>query len=445
MGPAASSSYGMNGNSRAAMPAARLAPMTRTQTGRTVADRPISPTVVPTNGFRGRSDPIVGSSPMTSPASSRTADHSQRHSAEGVAHIPETNISGGATWRSERLRETTRRNSSSHVRTGSEGTASIPERARWDAANNRRIGDSSIAPHVVPKLDRLPRQAPMDHARTDLVTPNLGRAPLEPITSIAPIHSVHTAAELNCAFANPCNHFCSWHGCTGFESGFFFCSNSLFCYWLRPGCAPCFYPYTYYYWPSCYYLPAYYPSYADVVVVHEYSDDGAVYAPLSNHTAPPRDANPTELVAKGWELFRARDYPGAVDSFRDAVLTAPNDATAKVAYAQALFAIGNYADAAFLLRRATELQPDLPVLGEDPRGRYADPEDHAEQMLALRGFLDRVKGEPAAMLVLAWQSYFTGDLGVARESFDVLKSLDPEDATAKRFLERLAPAGAAAK
>jgi hypothetical protein len=66
-------------------------------------------------------------------------------------------------------------------------------------------------------------------------------------------------------------------------------------------------------------------------------------------------------------------------------------------------------------------------------------------MLALRGFLDRVKGEPAAMLVLAWQSYFTGDLGVARESFDVLKSLDPEDATAKRFLERLAPAGAAAK
>lgn len=343
------------------------------------------------------------------------------------------------------MRELTRRNSASHVRTGSEGIASIPERTRFDAAHNRRIGDPAIAPRVVPKLDRLPRQLSTDHARTDLVTPNLGRAPLEPITSIAPIHAVHTTVDLNCAFANPCNRFCSWHGCTGFEFGYFFCSNSLCCYWLRPGFAPCFYPYNYYYWPSCYYLPAYYPSYADVVVVHEYSDDGAAYSPLSNHTAPPPDANPTELVAKGWELFRARDYPGAIDSFRDAVLAAPNDATAKVAYAQGLFAIGNYADAAFLLRRAIELQPDLPVLGEDPRGRYADSEDHAEQMLALRSFLDRVKGEPAAMLVLAWQSYFTGDLGVARESFDVLKSLDPEDATAKRFLERLAPAGAAPK
>ena len=63
-------------------------------------------------------------------------------------------------------------------------------------------------------------------------------------------------------------------------------------------------------------------------------------------------------------------------------------------------------------------------------------------MLALRTFLDHVKGDPAATLVLGWQSYFTGDLSVARDSFEALKKLDPEDAAASRFLERLGPAPA---
>jgi len=250
---------------------------------------------------------------------------------------------------------------------------------------------------------------------------------------------------VNFFWANSCNHFSCWHGCGGCEFGFLFCNTSLWCYWLHPGCAPCFYPYTYYYWPGCYYLPAYYPSYADVVVVHDYDDDANHYPPISNRTEPPAGANPTELVAKGWEQFKARDYPSAIDSFRAAVLAAPNDAAAKVAYAQALFAVGSYPDAAFLLRRAMELQPDLPMLGEDPRTRYAEPEDHAEQMVALRSFLDQVKGEPAATLVLAWQSYFTGDLGVARESFEALKAMDPEDEAVKHFLERLGPAAPAAK
>lgn len=361
--------------------------------------------------------------------------------------MPERRASGGGTWRSEKSRTTARVDGTQRTRTSGESSVSAPERPRWNAGHEgRAIGAPATPPSLVSRVDRLPRQMPVEHANgsSGLVAPNLGRAPIEPIT---PVHSAHAAVDVNCFWSNPCNRFSCWHGCNGCEFGFVFCNTALWCYWLHPGCAPCFYPYTYYYWPSCYYLPAYYPTYADVVVVHDYDSGATQYPPISDRTepAPAHAPNPDELIANGWEQFRGRDYPAAIDSFRDAVLASPTDATAKVAYAQALFAIGNYPDAAFMLRRAMELQPDLPALGEDPRTRYADPEDHAEQMLALRSFLDRVKGEPAATLVLGWQSYFTGDLGAARESFDALKNMDPEDETVKRFLARLGPAAPAAK
>ena len=80
------------------------------------------------------------------------------------------------------------------------------------------------------------------------------------------------------------------------------------------------------------------------------------------------------------------------------------------------------------------------MTGEDPRVHYADPNDHAEEMVALRGFLDRLPGDPAATLVLAVQSYFTGDLTAAREAFSTLAALDRDDLVAKRFLEQLGPA-----
>ena len=74
--------------------------------------------------------------------------------------------------------------------------------------------------------------------------------------------------------------------------------------------------------------------------------------------------------------------------------------------AQALFAIGNYPDAAFVLRRGMQLLPDWPVLGEDPRTRYLDAADHEEQLLALRTFLEFLPDDPASTLVLAVQYYW---------------------------------------
>jgi hypothetical protein len=377
---------------------------------------------------------------------------------EGRARIPESGRTGsigtqnpaGASWRDLRTREIAQRNATTSPHEFERGRASIPENSFSSHRNalDGRTG-SGGQPIRVPPLERLPRRLPTQHAagRPDNVAPNSGH-----LDGSGSVHTegwsappCHHNAGFNVGFyfGIPGCHFACWHGGWGCESGYVFCGDSLYWYWLRPGCSPYFAPYYYYYWPSCYYLPSYYPSYSEVRVVNEYVDDGAYYPPLSDAAPPAKGLDSTALVGKGWDQFRARDYAAAAEDFRQAVLANPNDAWAKIAYAQSLFAIGDYADCAFLVRRALELQPDLPVLGEDPRSRYGEVEDHAEEMLALRTFLDRMPGEPAATLVLGWQSYFTGDLAVARESFAALKSLDSEDASAARFLERLGPAPAA--
>jgi hypothetical protein len=426
-------------------PATRTAPVTRTQATRSGPERTLPPQGAPSTGSRGHGEPTTTTAPGTSARSSHSFGIPQHRTTDAVAHTPVQRVPTNGSWRAERTQTLLGRDSGLRVRTPGEGMASIPERRTTNG--NRVVGAPSTSPRLSSRIDRLPRTLPITHAngRGDLVAPNNGRAALEPVTTTTNVQTAHAAVDVNFFFANPCNRHCTWTGSGGCSFGYVFCNSWLYCYWWRPGCAPCFYPYSYYYWPGSYYYPAYYPTYSEVVVVHDYNDDANHYPPITNRTEPAPEATPAERIAKGWEQFRARDYPGAIDSFRDAVLAAPDDATAKLAYAQALFAIGNYPDAAFLLRRALEMQPDLPVLGEDPRTRYGDPEEHAEQMVALRSFLDQVKGEPAATLVLAWQSYFTGDLGVARESFDALKVLDPEDEAAKRFLARLGPAAPAAK
>jgi hypothetical protein len=309
------------------------------------------------------------------------------------------------------------------------------------------------------KKTGLGRTLPLERLDRDWVPPNTGTAPAP--TSAAPATSspvassqshwswdVNLSIEANWWFSNPHNRFVCWRSGFGHQFGYVFCGPRIYWYWWWPGCSPRFYPYSYYWWPSSYYFPAYYPSYATVQVVHDYWDDGDYYPTYSEPivesgeaAAPaPSAADLTALLADGWEQFRTGAYPEAIESFRQAVLADPADPQAKIAFAQSLFAIGNYPDAAFLMRRTVELLPDWPVTGEDPRARYADPADHAEQMVALRAFLERVPGDPAATLVLAVQSYFTGDLRAAREAFEALAALDTEDLVAKRFLERLGPA-----
>ncbi|MBL8842601.1 MAG: tetratricopeptide repeat protein [Planctomycetes bacterium] len=311
------------------------------------------------------------------------------------------------------------------------------------------------SPRFQPVVRRLPR---------DTVPPNRGTPPTVPPSTPPPteidvdvdvdVHvdgdghargygghgGRHHDVDVAFYFGDPCNRQPCWTDPCGIRYGYVFCGSSLWWYRWSPGCDPYFTPYYYYWSPSCYWLPSYYPTYATVYYVREEVVLPSDAASVAGPPVPGVDA--AQLLADGHALFTAGDYGGALDAYRQAVLALPDEPFAKLAMAQALFAIGNYGDAAFLLRRVGELLPDWPVVGEDPRGRYADPLDHFEQMVALRAFLDRIPGEPSATLVLALQSYFTGDLAVARDAFAELAALDPADPLPRRFLDRLGPSPA---
>lgn len=229
----------------------------------------------------------------------------------------------------------------------------------------------------------------------------------------------------------------------GFEFGFSFCHSHygslshIFWYYRSPGRSVVYCPYNAYYTPTSYYLPAYYPSYSTVRYVTEVVDDSELYPvlPSSEPIDPALDAS--GLADLGWQLFTAGDFAGAGEAFRQSVLADPENAMAKFGFAQALFAVGDYPDAAFLIRRGMELLPDWPALGTDPREHYSESVQHTEQILALRTFLDYVPDDPAGILVLAVQSFFTADRDTARLYFQRLAALDPDDLVAKGFLEHL--------
>jgi len=296
------------------------------------------------------------------------------------------------------------------------------------------------SPRLEQQLNPLPR-LPRATLPADTIAPNHGAtasngSALSASFDVASASHCHDNVDCNYWWNDPCNRHCTWVDSCGISYGYLFCGSSLWWYSWYPGCAPCYRPYYYYWGASCWWAPAYYPSYSTVYVVH---DD--YYVPPSYGDAAAAPAAPAvdgaQLLADGWTAFLAGRYTDAVESFRQSVLASPDDPFAKLALAQGFFALGNYADAAFLYRRAAELLTDWPLLGDDPRARYSDPADHFEQLLALRSFLERVPGEPAATLVLAVQSWFSGDLAVARDAFAELHALDPSDPLVAPFALKL--------
>ena len=113
----------------------------------------------------------------------------------------------------------------------------------------------------------------------------------------------------------------------------------------------------------------------------------------------------------------------------------PDDADSKLAFAQSLFAIGNYSDSAFLFRRALELRPDWPDTEPSVLDRYGNTVDHQEQILAVRTFLGYMAEDPSASFVLAVESFLSGNVPEARALLQKLRELDPEDHSVQRLLE----------
>ena len=260
---------------------------------------------------------------------------------------------------------------------------------------------------------------------------------------------------------NPCYYNswgCGWYGgwgCFGVSVSFwpwcwYPCSYWGSCYndcwwnsWYYPYCAPtsyCWYP-TSTYCPTYLYVPS------SVVVVEGEPAGEVVLAGGAGERAEPAGAAPSpDATALAKEYLELGDFYFAAGRFVDAAKAyakargyAPKDASAHLAQADAVFAMGDYHFAAYLISEAARLDPKIAKDEADKRAAYGDPKLFDEHMKALDTWIESRPYDAQAHLVRGYNLRFSGKPDEAAAAFRRVLEISPENRAAATFLSALAP------
>jgi Flp pilus assembly protein TadD len=210
---------------------------------------------------------------------------------------------------------------------------------------------------------------------------------------------------------------------------------------------PAHYRYSRYYWYGChpYYWYGYYPVAREVVgdtynyYTYNYSY-GESYAPaasyqseedvgvvdhttfadvrerLAQQAADPNAPTPADTYfEEAVKAFEEGEYNMAAEKFAEAMELAPEDMVLPFAYAQALFANGQYSDAADALRSALEkVSPEAEGVFY-PRGLYTEDEVLLEQIDLLTKAAELYTSDADLQLLLGYHLLGIGEVDEALE------------------------------
>lgn len=137
------------------------------------------------------------------------------------------------------------------------------------------------------------------------------------------------------------------------------------------------------------------------------------------------------LRGDGLTEFQSGQYEAAAVRLLGASEHDHGDAASRVHAGHALFAVGRYADAAKLLRRAFDLQPTLAYLKFDPRADYGRPADFDLHLATLRNFVRQNSNDASANLLLGYLLFYTQGSSAAKPSLDAALRLAPNDSLAR--------------
>lgn len=141
---------------------------------------------------------------------------------------------------------------------------------------------------------------------------------------------------------------------------------------------------------------------------------------------------------EGVQSFEAANYDVAARKFEEAMRLSPDDMILPFAYAQALFADGQYDESVIVLRKAlSKVQSDKEGVFY-PRGLYANDDVLYAQIEKLVDRVENAPGDdPDMQLLLGYHLLGTGETGYAREPLEAA-GRDPENTRAAQVLLRLA-------
>lgn len=149
-----------------------------------------------------------------------------------------------------------------------------------------------------------------------------------------------------------------------------------------------------------------------------------------------------ELLALGEDAFYARDYKQAVRWLRHAAIELPDDPKVLMLLSQALFATGDYGEAAGAAQAGmlvAEHADQWDVIIGNYREYYSDTQDYVDQLKALESYVFKQHPDDLAARFLVGLQY--GLLGYPKQSVRELDNLlkqAPEDRLAREFRRRMA-------
>jgi tetratricopeptide (TPR) repeat protein len=254
----------------------------------------------------------------------------------------------------------------------------------------------------------------------------------------------------------------SWSLCFGFGWPAFcnsFYQRSLF-----------YYGYSYYRWPSycpiwwwptwCYpvswYRPVWWNNYCSYDYLYGYTNYAQPYDPapvvireVIHEPAAGIEVRRTEhrdspgalaerFVLEGDTHFREGRYQDAADAYLQALTHVPADGSIHFVLSDALFALGDYHYAAYVIRKGLELEPDLARSDVDKRTFYGNPADFAKHLASLRDYISDHAFDAAAHLVLGYNLLFSADHSGAENALRRALDLNPGETAAKTFLDAIA-------
>ena len=175
----------------------------------------------------------------------------------------------------------------------------------------------------------------------------------------------------------------------------------------------------------------------------EIAQDGAAEAqPYSDSVTSAMESlqqNPdaSTRMQHGTQLFKERKYADAEEQFRQAIPLDPDNGLPRFSQAHAMFALGNYQDSSYNIRRGLDLMPDWVSSGNDIRALYGSQQDFADHHASLSAHLRNQPDDGEAMVVKGYVEFFGGNLESSKTTFKNLAAARPDDPIGPHFLNEI--------
>ena len=174
----------------------------------------------------------------------------------------------------------------------------------------------------------------------------------------------------------------------------------------------------------------------------------AAYAALTPSPATPSTAAQTdsttleagrEFAEKGEAAFKAADYQGAVYALRHAAVDDPRNAVVTLLLGQALFATGQFDEAAGATQSAMQRLPKEKwgVVISHYTELYGNTRDYTSHLRALEQRVKEKPDDPALRFLAGFHYAYLGFTTQAIDQLDKVLSIAPRDAMARQLREEL--------